>query len=303
LHAQWNETFDSYTSGQFLTPQSDWKEWRLTSGVDVMVTTAQAWNGPNSILVNGSIPPADDVVYSFSNMPNGRPLDSQWILSCKTYVATGATGVGFVIMLNTYPSLPLNWSLEVQLDADNDLVQSNGIIMGSTPLIRDQWVPLTFIIDLDNDEVDMFYGGNIFVADESWVDGVSGGGTQRIAVLDLYGGGAPGGITEMYVDHTRMSEHLLLDVDPRQASIGNTVTFFGFGGAPVGLGMIFVTEIAGSPTFLATPARGFFDPNKKLTIAGPLLNSPGPVDIGFTLLGVSLDGSLKLSNQEIITLP
>ncbi len=197
------DNFDSYTPGN-LCNQSGWEEWVGSTDVCGTVTTEQAFSPPHSLKIVGTPPGmsglGDDTVH-LVNINGGV-----WTFSVQTYVPTGATGDGWIILQNTYPGNPpgtgINWSLQVHLKGTDGIVLVD-FTNEQVPLIRDRWVEFRAEIDLPNDSVDYFYNGQQFVFGKSWVDGVSGGGRSAIASIDLYGGdvGAPGGpTTGVYYD-------------------------------------------------------------------------------------------------------
>ena len=162
-----------------------WEPWTGSTDVCASVTTEQAASGTQSIKlvgnVGGSTGQGDDVVQQF-NLVGGR-----YELSAMTFVPATATGTAWIVMLNSYPT-PLNWSLNLRLDADNGTIDDFDTPSSATPLQKGVWVPVVVDIDLNADKVNCFYGGVQFVSNKSWVNGSSGGGTARIQVLDLYAG-------------------------------------------------------------------------------------------------------------------
>ncbi|MCH7871892.1 MAG: hypothetical protein IID33_09355, partial [Planctomycetes bacterium] len=206
------DDFDSYTLGP-VTPQTpEWEMWAGSVDVSGIVTTDQAFSPPHSLAIIGTPPGStglgDDTVHVNSPLING----GVWVFSLMTYVPTGMTGHGWIILQNTYepPYIPgngLNWSLQVHLQGDGRVVAD--FDLEEIPLIFDQWVEFRAEIDLPNDSVDYFYDGVQFVFGKSWIDGVGETGVSNIASIDLYGGdaGAPGGpTTGVFYDDVKLFE-------------------------------------------------------------------------------------------------
>ena len=191
------DNFDAYPQGP-VCGQGGWEEWIGSTDVCATVTSEQAFDGPNSLKIvgtpGGSTGLGDDVVQRF-DLVGGR-----WVLRAQTYVPTDAQGRGWVVMLNSYPS-PLNWSLDILLDADNGLVHDLFDAPSGVALVRGRWAPLLVDINIDNDLVNAFYDGQQFIFNKSWADGDSGGGQPRIQALDLYAGEPTDrGTTGMFFD-------------------------------------------------------------------------------------------------------
>jgi hypothetical protein len=200
--APWNDNFESYPLGP-IAGQGGWEEWSGSQNVSGRVTNAQA-RGTKSLLIEGGVQggdPGDDTVQRFSGITTGRYLMKAW-----TFVPSNATGAGWFIMLNQYPS-PLNWSHQVQFDANDNKVYAD-FQQGETNLIKGQWVPYMVDINLDADKQHTYYNGVPFVIGQSWKDGVSGMGIANIAALDLYGGefdSQPPGTSGMYFDDVALA--------------------------------------------------------------------------------------------------
>ena len=99
-HAQqWLDDFDSYLPGP-LAAQSLWDEWTGSTGVDADVTSAYSFTPGRSLKLVAN----NDVVWDFVNSAGGRPTSGKWAMSVKTFVPSGATGSGWYIVLNEYPT-------------------------------------------------------------------------------------------------------------------------------------------------------------------------------------------------------
>jgi hypothetical protein len=78
-----------------------------------------------------------------------------------------------------------NWSVQVRFGGNDGLVESQ-FGMQTTPLITGQWVELMVDVNLDTDEMHIYYNGVDFTGPLSWAENVSGGGLPQIRCLDLY---------------------------------------------------------------------------------------------------------------------
>jgi len=179
------DDFESYEPGDICT-QSLWEGWQgnpdlCGTVVDHLQETGEGANsGLYSLKIVGVVAPGDDTVLPVET--NG----GYWVLSIWAFVPNDAVGQAWIIMLNQYPDPP-NWSLQVRLDADIDQVVAE-FDGENVPLIRGRWAEFRAEIDLANDMVDYFYGGQQFVFGKSWIAGVGEPGLPQIRALDLYGG-------------------------------------------------------------------------------------------------------------------
>lgn len=265
--AQWWDDFNTYRAGAKLSPQSDWEPWNQNAAADAVV-------------VDGSLPPpghpflseeslriqgetgsiGNDVVYDF-NFSIGRPTSGSWVCSADTFVATGASGVGWFIMLNRYThSGAQDWSLQQQFDANGDLFHPVEPAGTDVPLVRDSWVKFIALIDLDNDRLDVFYNGDQVVDNGIWIDS----GDQEIAVIDLYGGEPGSGITNMYYENMALEEGgpggaMALSIGTNPLSGGDTINLDIWSPTmPSGLFALFYQSINGSP-FVSQAFAGSLD--------------------------------------------
>ena len=189
-NAQWLDDFDTYTPGP-LAAQSVWEEWTGSSGVDANVDNSRSFTSANSVLIVGN----NDVVYDFTNLSGGRPSSGKWIVTAKTLVPTGTTGIGWHILMNDYPT-NLQWSTQIQFNAGTAKVQDGS---RSANLRFGRWVSLVLAIDLDANRYDSWYGDQVLTVNGVWA---GSSGQQVIAALDLYGDS--GGLSGMFFDNTRI---------------------------------------------------------------------------------------------------
>jgi hypothetical protein len=198
--AQFSDNFDSYQVGPSCD-QGGWKGWDDNDNACGVISDEQANSPGNSMKIIGSEGPlGDDAVHEFVGIEGGK-----WVFIVNTYVPSGATGAGFIILLNTYSDGgDKNWSLQVGVDADFGEIQDDPINIvppvDTLPLILDEWVEFRAEIDFDADTVDYFYNNEQFVEDKSWIDGVTGGGQPRVQAIDLYANEPPIGSSGMYFD-------------------------------------------------------------------------------------------------------
>jgi hypothetical protein len=190
------EDFESYSLGP-VCGQGGWEEWAGSTDVCGVVTNEHAFGGSRSFKIVGNIGGSaglgDDTVHPF-DISGGHH-----VISVMTYVPIAAQGVGWVVLLDSYPT-PFNWSMNLQLDANADVVRD--VDLGATtPVVRGLWIPLEIDIDLDADSVNCTYDGEQFVTGKSWTNGSGQPGLPRIQAIDLYGGEPnQGGTTGMFFD-------------------------------------------------------------------------------------------------------
>lgn len=201
-HAQFSDDFESYPAGSAIAGQGGWTEWTGSTDVSGHISTLYANSGTKSLeivgAVGGSTGGGDDTVHTFTGATTGK-----WVFKVMTYVPTTATGTAWIILLNTYPaSVNPHWSVQVELNANNNTVYSDHLVTTTLPLIKGQWVEFRVEVDLNADQAKYFYNNTQLGLPVSWkaLYGATGG-AQNIAAVDLYGGEpATGGTSGTYYD-------------------------------------------------------------------------------------------------------
>lgn len=288
--AQWLDDFDGYSAGP-LAAQSLWDEWTGSSGVDASVTTARSFTTPNSVLIVKD----NDVVYDFANLTGGRPSKGVWVASVKTFVPFSATGIGWYILLNDYPSPP-KWSVQTSFDATNALVSDGSV---TTRLKFNRWVTFVVAIDLDNDRYDSWYDNAPLVVNGNW----SSGGQKVIAALDLYGDA--GGLSAMYFDNSKLEAGaggpLALTSAPNPVGSGFTLNLYSESpllgnGDP---GVLFTWSLNGSPLILPLFTAAF-DAAGEWKLGTTVPAGLTGLEVGLRMIALPSGGKVLLSNEDVI---
>lgn len=179
--ADWSDNFDSYDTGSSMHGQGGWAGWQGDATWTAYTTDTLALSAPNSVDINGDA----DLVRPYIGYTSG-----QWTYKAMQYIPDDFTGESYFILLNTYDlfTSTFNWSVQVSFDAATELVESES--EGATlPLITGQWVEIRADIDLDADNVTLYYDGQL-LSSKSWTDGLSGSGALNIGAVDLFANGA-----------------------------------------------------------------------------------------------------------------
>ncbi len=178
--ADWSDNFDTYALGSGLHGQGDWHGWDGNVTADAYVSNVQSLSAPHSV----SVAAASDIVHEYSGYTSGV-----WAFTTWQYIPSGFTGTTYFILLNTYNNGgPYNWSTQIQFNYTNGRVIFDPDAVW-LPMIRDQWVELKVVIDLNANLQTVFYGGTQLIQ-KSWTEGNSGGGALNIAAVDLYANNA-----------------------------------------------------------------------------------------------------------------
>ncbi len=199
--AQWDENFDGYAVGSGILGQGGWTAWDGDSLWDSFVTSDQSNSTANSLDVLGD----SDSIYQFNE--NMGTIDcGEWTLTCQVYVPSGLVAADdtYFILLNHYEhglGGGNNWSTQVHFDPDTGEVLTDSGGGETTAIVYDTWTEIRVVINLDTDNQDFYYDGNLFFSD-SWTEGVSGGGQLEIQAMDLFAFGA----TSVYYDDFTMNQ-------------------------------------------------------------------------------------------------
>jgi hypothetical protein len=164
------EDFESYAVGTDLHGVNNWEGWEGAAGAGAPVSDAFAYSGSNSVEIISS---ADLVkVLDFT----GGSLT----LTAMQYIPSGTTGDTFFILMNQYAPNPLDWSPQTKFSLDSGQIND-----GQGTIVYDQWVELKYVIDLDNNTVDVLYNGALLESGQ-W----DNDGHNTLQAIDLYSAGA-----------------------------------------------------------------------------------------------------------------
>jgi len=178
----WSDDFDNYTLGQYLENESDpadggWHAWDNVPAAGAYVVDDQNHSTPHSV----EIYDISDLVHEFEGYDSG-----EWVFTAWQFIPSDYIGSQYFIMLNTYEDGGTkNWALQIEFISVTGELESEPENL-RLPIIFDEWVEIRVEIDLDADVQTVYYGGE-FLTEKSWKDGVSGGGAQNIACVDLWG--------------------------------------------------------------------------------------------------------------------
>lgn len=187
--AQWSEDFDSYANGTILDGVGGWKGWDGNSAAAGTVSDNQAFSAPNSIRVSGT----SDAIHPFSGYTSGV-----WTFTCQQYIPDNLDSLTYFILNDVYnDGGPYDWAVEMHMDPSTGLVteaiHNDG---SSTPIVYNQWVEISTLIDLDNNYMETYYNGAM-LASGDWDFG--GDGLVELQNVDLY---APHAVDVYYDNFT-----------------------------------------------------------------------------------------------------
>ncbi len=193
VFGDWTDDFDSYATGSSLHGQGGWKGWDNAPGGTAPTSDAQFVSGPNSAEIGGTA----DLVHEYSEVGGQLQYEAMQYIP-----GTATTGTNYFILLNDYnDGGPYDWSVQMNFNLDTGQVVSDLGGGVSAPIVRDQWVPLRFDIDLDANSVYEYYNGNL-LASHVW----NATGNNTLDAVDLYGGS---GASPIYYDDMSLAEAVL----------------------------------------------------------------------------------------------
>ncbi len=185
-----SDNFDSYTLGS-ISGQGSWEGWTGNAAVAGSVTAAQALSGSQSL----GVVVGNDTVRPFTGVSSGL-----WTLSLQQYVPSASSGNSWVILMNSYPA-NLNWSAQIYADITAGQMLSQDTPTASVALVKDQWVPIRFDIDLNAGSVTSYYN-NTLLDTHAW----QSGGLNELQALDLYPDeGTAAQVGAVYYDNLQLS--------------------------------------------------------------------------------------------------
>ncbi len=200
--ANWIEHFDLYATGSEMIGQGGWEGWGGVATVGALTSDTQARSALNSVAIVDDT----DLVHQYSGFTTGV-----WTYTAWQYLPTAVTTPTYFILVNTYPATVTDhWSTQLCFDGAAGVLRDDplGTCLSATtlPLIRDQWVEIRVVIDLDTDTQTVFYGG-VLLYTAPWSTHLGPGGVVNIAAVDLFANLA----TETFYDDISLSNLPFLD--------------------------------------------------------------------------------------------
>lgn len=180
--ASFVSNFDSYSDGQSLHNVDGWKGWDNVSSVAGTASSTRSYSGMNSLQIG---PGHTDAVHAVSGATSGV-----WNLTAMQYIASGQSGLTYIILMNRYLDGQNNnsdyWSVQLKFDVASGIV-SDDLRGGSAAIFFNAWVPIQIQVNLNANTVSQYYNGTL-VASGAWKRGASL--LNALQAVDLYNSGS-----------------------------------------------------------------------------------------------------------------
>ena len=184
-YGQASDNFDSYTAGAVIPPGNGWVGWGGDTANGI-VTAGPANSQPNSLAVVGGA--GTDQVLEFGY----EAKTGVWAFSAMTYVPSdGKAGHQYFNLMNEFvdvapttyrwSNVEVSWMMD-STDVNFDKVFVSTLADGALDIQYDTWVEVSANIDLDNDTVEVFYGG-VSLGATTWSKDQN---VHGIDVMDIY---------------------------------------------------------------------------------------------------------------------
>ncbi len=192
------DNYDTYALGSVINGQGGWQQWGNGANASNIIensTTGFARSG-RSVSVNAFVGgDTSDLVHQFVGFNVGT---GQHTLRAYSYVATGAVDKWFFIMMSQYadPAGPFDWCAQMTLDpfAGTWSIDAGSPSTASGAVILDQWIEIRAQVDMNADQIQIFYNGTAAAPAYCFSCSVFGGApdplSNKIAAVDLYHGPA-----------------------------------------------------------------------------------------------------------------
>lgn len=198
VEAAFSENFDAYAAGGNVHGQGGWKGWGNDPTAGATVIGTHSVSAPNSIRIEGD----SDLIHEFSKFTSGS-----WTITANQFIPADFSGQTYFIFQNVYSDTDIgiiSWSTQIWFDsAINEVGNEDGAANPFTaPLVKDRWVELKLVVDLDNDLQTFWYDGQQMYSG-SWTNQFPGQGVPGIAAIgsiDLFANGA----SPVYYDDIRI---------------------------------------------------------------------------------------------------
>ena len=184
-----SDNFDSYTAGSYLAQSNPaWITWNNAPGSpeDGVITTAQAYSAPNSLLITEN----NDQVYPFGNFTSGH-----YTVSFNMYVPSTGGGGYF----NIQHELLQQWSYECYFynNGNGQLYVGGSYFFFTYP--SDTWFSVLMDVDVDHDQTSLSIDNTVI---RTWpfhyTSNDTTSGVNQLAGIDLYAGHSNSGVTRIY---------------------------------------------------------------------------------------------------------
>lgn len=194
------DDFDSYAANSNIHGQGGWKGWGNDPAAGAQIEDRiLPVSSPNVVAVQGG----SDLIHEFAHAAGS------WTVTAQQFIPASFNGESYFIFENVYDDVDINvvsWSTQVAFDSVTDTVRNpdDAADPFSAPLIRNRWVELKLVIDLDNDLQTFYYDG-VEMYSGSWTmqfPNQSVPGVKRIGSIDLFANGA----TPIYYDNVRIEK-------------------------------------------------------------------------------------------------
>jgi hypothetical protein len=189
----WEEDFEAYDPASEMHGQGGWKGWGNNDAAGALVSSDQAHSPTQSVAIEGG----SDLVHEFADVTSGLVEWSAW-----QYIPSTMTGETWFVMMNTYTDngFQLDWSIQIEFDATNDVLTNQGNTGGTLALVEDAWVEIRVLIDLDNDTHTFYYDDQELYTG-GWTTENSDSGALAFEAVDLFANGA----SEAYYDDCKLT--------------------------------------------------------------------------------------------------
>jgi hypothetical protein len=185
--AVWTDNFDSYSNESTIIGQGAWVGWEQAGTDDTTVSSTFANSGTNSLLMGATTLPTD-VVAEFSGVTSGL-----WNFEVMTYVPTGTSSwvdIGHLAAHKGFQGAEASqWFTAFSIFSSQGWAGLGG---GSVPIVRDTWVPVQGLFDIDAQSVEYFYNGTS-AGTTSWA-----GNDVALVGFDMWTAG--GAVGDIYLD-------------------------------------------------------------------------------------------------------
>ncbi len=184
-NAQNFDNFEDYPAGATIPAGNDWVGWGGAAAANCLVTAGPAHSGENSLAAVGGA--GTDQCFEFGY---GQKTGA-WDFSAMTYVPReGSAGETYFNLMNVFDqvngvyqwsNLEMHWMMDPN-HADTGMVWNQDNAATKLAIQYDTWVEVSANIDLDNNSLEVFYGGTPLGGALTWTDDPVNG----IEVMDIY---------------------------------------------------------------------------------------------------------------------
>jgi len=167
------EDFEAYTAGTNIDGQGAWRDSRVSPMAGAWVCDALAHSGSHSI----------EIAAGADVMRGCDLVGGKWLVTAMQYIRSDSTGYSFFSLSEICTErVSQNEVSLMRFNLSGRSVVTWGAATGVASIVFDRWTELKYVVDLDENTLEMYYDG-VLIHTQVWDENGLGG----LCGINLYG--------------------------------------------------------------------------------------------------------------------